>query len=192
MASGNKKSVALFHPLAFKSREAGFGIVEILVAVAVIGTILTAVAAGLAMSLKTTAELKFRGIALAKGQEVIEVFRRERSIGGWNTFFDLFGGGTAGTYTYCFNDDTKLLHANFPPTPGLCTDTVAWEGNDYIREAVVTTTTDQVDLVVTVYWQGREKQFVLKQMLNRYQWSDSGYLISYFSNSPRFEIVLLR
>jgi type II secretory pathway pseudopilin PulG len=169
MAAGNNLFSNLLEKRAMRSKRGGFGIVEILVAVAVIGTILTAVAAGLAMSLKTTAELKFRGIALAKSQEVIEVFRRERSIDGWNTFFDLFGNGTAGTYTYCFNDPTTLLHATFPPTPGPCPDTVAWDGNDYIREAVVTTTTDQVDLVVTVYWQGREKQFVLKQMLNRYQ-----------------------
>lgn len=151
------------------SASAGFGIVEILVAVAVIGIILTAVAAGLAMSLKTTAELKFRGTGLAKGQQVIEVFRRERAIAGWTAFFDLFGAGTTGTYTYCFNDDSTLLHASFPPAAGPCTNTVAWDGNDYIREAVVTTTTDQVAVTVTVYWQGRDKQMVLKQTLNRYQ-----------------------
>jgi type II secretory pathway pseudopilin PulG len=148
---------------------AGFGIVEILVAVAVIGIILTAVAAGLAMSLKTTAELKFRDVALAKGQQVIEVFRRERGINGWPTFFDLFGAGTTGTYIYCFNDDSTLLHASFPPAEGACTNTVAWDGNDYIREAAVTTTPDQVEMIVTVYWQGRDKQMVLKQILNRYQ-----------------------
>ena len=152
-----------------KTRSPGFGIIEVLVSVAVIGTILTAVAAGLSMSLKTSAELKFRGIALNKAQAVIEAIRRERAILGWTAFFNLFEGGTSGVYTYCFNDDTALLHSSFALTLGDCADTTAWDGNDFIRELTVDTTTpDQVQLTSTVYWEGRAKQIVLKQLL--YQW----------------------
>jgi prepilin-type N-terminal cleavage/methylation domain-containing protein len=151
------------------NKQAGFGIVEVLVAVAVVAIILTAIAAGLAMSLKTTAELKFRSTALAKAQEVIEVARRERAIQGWDDFSTLFGGGAVGVYTYCLNTDDSLLSANFPPTEGACTDTVAWDGNDYIRELTLdATTVDQVTITVTVYWENRQKQIQSQQVL--YNW----------------------
>lgn len=150
-------------------QQKGFGIVEVLIAIAVIGTILTAVAAGLSMSLKTSAELKFRGVALNKAQELIEAVRRERAILGWNAFFNLFESGTSGVYTYCMNDDTVLLHSSFTLNLGACTDTVAWDGNDFIRELTVDTTTDgQTTLTSTVYWEGRDKHVELQQLL--YEW----------------------
>lgn len=152
-----------------KNHSSGFGIVEVLVSVAIVGTILTAVAAGLSMSLKTSAELKFRGIALNKAQAVIEAVRRERSILGWTAFFNLFESGTSGVYTYCFNDDTALVHSSFSLSLGACADTAAWDGNDFIRELTVDATTpDEVQLTSTVYWEGRAKQIELKQLL--YKW----------------------
>lgn len=157
--------IASLHPKS----TAGFGIIEVLVSVAVIGTILTAVAAGLSMSLKTSAELKFRGIALNKAQAVIEAVRRERTILGWGAFLNLFESGTSGVYTYCINDDDELQHDNFTLSLGACDDTVAWDGNDFIRELTVDSTTpNQIEFVSTVYWEGRNKQIELKQLLHKW------------------------
>ncbi len=159
---GNKRSLSTV-------TTAGFGLVEVVVAVGIIGLVLTAVSSGLAFSLKTSAETKFRGIALSKNQEVFEAIRRERVIRGWDSFLSLYGSGISGTYTYCLNQTTALDHANFPPTAGACADTADWDGNDYIRELVVNTTTvDQIVFTSTVYWQGREKQLQLTQSLKKW------------------------
>lgn len=149
--------------------NSGFGLVEVVVSVGIIGLVLTSVASGLAFSLKSSAETKFRGIALSKNQEVFEAIRRERIIRGWDSFLALYGSGVAGTYTYCLNQTTALDHDNFPPTAGACTDTADWDGNDYIRELVVdTTVADQVSFTSTVYWQGRDKQIQLTQSLKKW------------------------
>jgi len=154
--------------------QAGFGLVEVLISASVIVLILTAIAASSAFSLKTSSELKFRGIALSKAQELMEALRRERSIVGWDSF-PLITAGAPGQYTYCFNNDSSLKHDTFSWDIGACgvaanqPATVNWENNDYIRELVVTTTPDQADIVITVYWQGRNQQIELKQTLNKWR-----------------------
>ncbi len=155
-----------FHRGTFFHSQLGFGIMEVVISIGIVGLILTAISSGLIFSLKTNAETKFRGIALSKNQEVFEVIRRERVIRGWDSFLQLYGGGVAGTYTYCLNSANILDHANFPPAAAACVDTVDWEGNDYIRELVVdTTTVGQIGFTSTVYWQGRDKQIQLSQTL---------------------------
>jgi type II secretory pathway pseudopilin PulG len=162
-ALGNKSDSHRWH------ESAGFGLVEVVVSVGIIGLVLTSVASGLAFSLKTSAETKFRGIALSKNQEVFEAIRRERIIRGWDSFITMYGSGVAGTYTYCLNETTALDHDNFPPTAGACADTADWDGNDYIRELVVdTTVADEVSFTSTVYWQGRDKQIQLTLSLKKW------------------------
>lgn len=155
-------------------KSAGFGMVEVLISAGVIVTILTAIASGSAFALKTSSELKFRGIALSKGRELMEAVRRERTISGWDNFF-LITGGSAGNYIYCFNDEASLQHDTFNWQLGACgtnanqPQTINWEGNDYIRELSAVTTADQADVTVTVYWQGRDKKIEIKQILNKWR-----------------------
>ncbi len=158
--SGNNK---------LRMNQAGFGMVEVVVSLGIIGLILTAVASGLSFSLNNTAEAKFRGIALSKSQEVMEVIRRERTIRGWDSFVQLFAAGSPGVYTYCLNTTTSIEHDSFPPTAGACVDTVSWDGNAFIRELTVDTSAlNQVEFTATVYWQGRDKQIQLTQSLQKW------------------------
>ena len=158
--SGNKKQLI---------NQAGFGMVEVVVSLGIIGLILTAVASGLSFSLNNTAESKFRGIALSKSQEVMEVIRRERTIRGWDSFVQLFAGGTPGTYVYCLNTTASIEHSSFPPAAGACADTVSWDGNAFIRELTVNTTVaNQIQFTSTVYWQGRDKHIQLSQSLQKW------------------------
>ncbi|HCC84385.1 MAG TPA: hypothetical protein DEP87_01775 [Candidatus Pacebacteria bacterium] len=151
------------------NHSGGFGVIEILAAVGVISLILTALASAMALSLRTSAELKFRSIALSKAQGVIEALRRERAIQGWETLSSLVGGGVAGTYTYCFNSEAALQQSSFTLSSGSCTTTVAWDGNDYIRELTIDTqTAGEMSLTAKVYWQGRDKHMEMTQTL--YQW----------------------
>lgn len=157
---GNKKTSV---------KQAGFGMIEIVVSLGIIGLILTAVASGLSFSLNTSAEAKFRGIALSKSQELLEVIRRERTVRGWDSFTALFANGTPGVYTYCLNTAASIEYGTFPPTAGACSTTATWDGNAFIRELVVdTTAAGQVDFTATVYWQGRDKQIQLTQSLQKW------------------------
>jgi Tfp pilus assembly protein PilV len=159
----------LFQSRSWRQKQAGFGLVEIFISVAVVVIILTTVAGGLAFSLKTSSELKFRGLALAKAQALMEAVRRERAISGWDNFF-IITGGSPGVYIYCYNNEADLLHASFNWNYGACTETVTWDGNDYIRELEADTTIPgQANLTATVYWQGRTKKIELKQVLNNWQ-----------------------
>lgn len=162
-------SVKVFGNNKCRTSQAGFGMVEVVVSLGIIGLILTAVASGLSFSLNNTAEAKFRGIALSKSQEVMEVIRRERTIRGWDSFVQQFSGGAPGIYTYCLNTTTSIEHGNFPPTVGACSDTASWDGNAFIRElSVDTTVANQVSFTAVVYWQGRDKQIQLNQSLQKW------------------------
>lgn len=162
-------SAKVFGSNKLRTNQAGFGMVEVVVSLGIIGLILTAVAGGLSFSLNNTAEAKFRGIALSKSQEVMEVIRRERTIRGWDSFVQLFSGGTPGVYTYCLNTTASIEHTTFPPATGACADTVSWDGNAFIRELTVDTTViDRVEFTAIVYWQGRDKQIQLTQSLQKW------------------------
>lgn len=154
--------------------QAGFGMVEVLISGAVIVTILTAIASGSVFALKTSSELKFRGIAMSKAKDLMEAVKRERTISGWDKFY-LITGLTPGSYLYCFNTDASLQHETFSWAAGRCGNalnqpaTINWEGNDYIRELTVVTAADQVEMKVIVYWQGRDKKFEISQTMNQWR-----------------------
>ncbi len=70
----------------------GSTLVELLIAMMIVGTIVTAVAAGVTSSVKNNAEARYREVATNLGQEVLEVMRKERSQLGWVHFYQALSG----------------------------------------------------------------------------------------------------
>ncbi len=141
----------------------GQTIVEVLIAVAVMALVLTAVAAVLSMSVKNSAETRFKAVATQKAQQAVEVYRRERKVLGWTNFIANVGNGT-----YCLNelptnsDEFKAL-AN-----GACGEGIAEAGTEFTREALVSQpAANVVRVVVTVSWQdgNRTRSVVVTQQL---------------------------
>ena len=68
--------------------QLGQSLIEVLIATTVVAVVLTSLAAGLTMSLKTGAESKYKSYASFYAEEANEFFRRERVKLGWAEFRD--------------------------------------------------------------------------------------------------------
>lgn len=65
----------------------GNTLIEVLIAVAIVGVVLTGVALSLTVSAQNSSESEYRQVATRLAQEVIEVFRQKKSTEPWATFF---------------------------------------------------------------------------------------------------------
>lgn len=85
--------------------QAGMGLIEVLIAVMTTALMLTAVAILMTMSIKNSAEARYREVANSRSQDVIEFFKRKRATEGWETFWNYVNvrGGTFDTF--CVNTD---------------------------------------------------------------------------------------
>lgn len=77
--------------------ESGSTLIEIVVATAIVGSILTAIALSLTYTIKLNLQSQARALALKKAQETIDLFRRERTVLGWNNFVQVLDHNQ----TYC-------------------------------------------------------------------------------------------
>lgn len=126
----------------------GSSLVEIVVATGVMALVLTAIVAGLTLSLKTSAESEYRVQATKRAQEAMEVFRRERTLLGWDEFTSNFTNGA----TYCLQE---LPAPREVFEDGECSSeqSLVVSGLDLYREAEVSFRNfggDDPELVVTV------------------------------------------
>lgn len=145
---------------SFAKNQPGSSLIEIVVATGVMALVLTAILAGLTLSLKTSAESEYRSQAVKRAQEGLEVFRRERTLLGW----DLFVAGFTSDSFYCL----QTLPA--PKTaflPGACTDSdsIVISGVDFYRQAWVTIdnsdpTQEQMQVTLSVQWPGGDVELV--------------------------------
>jgi len=126
--------------------------VEIVIVTGVMAMVLTAIVAGLTLSLKTNADSEYRSQAVQRSQEAMEVFRRERTIRGWNDFLNSFTSGE----TYCL---VTLPAPEEAFTSGACSDeqSIVVSGVDFYREAVVTVDTSnpsepRVQVEISTSW----------------------------------------
>jgi Tfp pilus assembly protein PilV len=145
-----------------KTSQSGSSLIEILIALAVVSVTLTAIATALTYSVKITAEAKYRSLATNKAQEAIEMFRRERTILGWDEFYSTISNDGSSP-TYCLdslpaasiNDQTEFAEMS----NAACGES-AYElevenlGVAYKREAEVTVNADSILVEVYVYWPG--------------------------------------
>jgi type II secretory pathway pseudopilin PulG len=135
-----------------KFGQRGSSLIEIIVATGVMALVLTSIVAGLTLSLKTNAEIEYRSQAVKRAQEAMEVFRRERTLLGWEAFADALRGSS----TYCFVDLPEPREGFVGGSCGT-DDTIVISGQEFMREAeVVVNETDPtnplISVQVTVSW----------------------------------------
>ncbi|MFH2118127.1 MAG: hypothetical protein ABII10_00095, partial [Candidatus Paceibacterota bacterium] len=113
--------------------QTGSSLIEVIVATGVIALVLTTLVAGMTVSLQTSAEAKYRSQAIKRGQEAMEVFRRERTLLGWDSFVAQFTSGS----TYCLQ---TLPSPRESFSLGECTseESLVISGIDFYRNATVT------------------------------------------------------
>jgi Tfp pilus assembly protein PilV len=72
----------------------GNTIIEVMIAILIIGTVMTALAATMTYSVKNTSEAQYRDIATTLASEPIEVLRHLRSTSNWKAFYDAMPDGS--------------------------------------------------------------------------------------------------
>ena len=137
-----------------KIEQQGSTLIEVLVVTTMITMVLTGIVAGLAFSVKNTAEGRYREFAATEAQKALEVFRRERVSLGWVKFsgqmINLEGANCMNELPDSFEGYASggACGANdwfVPPPPGL--------GTDVKREVRVGNIgADEIDVAVTVIW----------------------------------------
>jgi len=136
------------------NQRIGQSIIEVLIATLIVGTVLTAIASGLTLSLKNTSETKYRELATNLSQEGLEVFRRERNNIGWTGFTEILDSNT-----FCLNTlpaDTTEFQA-LPA--GECEGGTAIAGTTFTRTAyVVVQSQDVIQITVEVVWTDGQKE----------------------------------
>lgn len=143
-----------FPTLLSTASQAGQSIVEVLVATAVVAVVMTAIAAAMTVSVKNTAQAKYRSLGTQLAQENLEVFRRERDRLGWETFYEVLDDdGSIGTY--CFSQTLPTTAQNFVDLTATasCENGFALVGTTFTRSVQYQLdSTDQVTLRSTVTW----------------------------------------
>ena len=135
------------------SKQRGQTIVEVLIATGVVALVMTAVAAGLTLSVKNSSQSKYRALATKMGQETTELFRRERDRLGWESFYEILQADGALT-TYCIGETLPSNTQGFIDLPtGSCSDGFTVANTEYRREAEVQLVNpDLVRIMVDVVW----------------------------------------
>lgn len=113
-------------------------LIEVLVAMTIVATILTALGSMMAMSVKVAQRNEMEQLALMQAQETMEYFRKERNLVGWDKFFKMIDTDEA--LSLCFN----TLPANISEMPtDECGDdlvTIELASFDFQREVTITRT----------------------------------------------------
>jgi len=152
-----------------KKFQTGSTIIEVLIATVVVGLVLTSVAALLTVSVKNTAQLRYRSQATTAAQSALEVFRRERGNLGWEAFYTAIQDGT-----YCLNNLPANSTAFVGMPRGTCNTTFELLNTSFKRQALVAKTdnpdgTQQVRVDMTMSWFDgvRPQQVTLSQIFKR-------------------------
>lgn len=123
----------------------GESLIEVLVAVVLIGLVLTAVASLMTSSLVRSSQAKYRELATVKGQEIIDFLRGERAKLGWADFVSQYPPGN-----YCYRGSSMDKTAC-----GTTTEVIA--GTDFKRDFSLEHTSngtqvEEVIIAVEVSW----------------------------------------
>lgn len=155
-----------------KNFSKGSSLIEIIIATAVVGGILTAVATALTFSIKSTAEANYRSVATTEAQKAMEVFRRERTLLGWSDFYTAVNGDSY----YCFNT-LPSAGALAGVSQGRCNTNyslaVAGVGTNFKRDIEISTGSDLVTVTVIVAWKNpnnlaRDHEVEITQEIRRW------------------------
>ncbi len=96
---------------ARKKKQAGSTFIEVLVAMVVVATVLTALGSMMALSMRVAEANEMEQLAQLKAQQVLEFIRKERLVKGWNTFFSSLDNGD-----YCLSPLPDSID-NISPAP---------------------------------------------------------------------------
>lgn len=126
-----------------KTKNAGFTLVEVLVAVVIVGLVLTAIAAAISFSVKNSSQADYRQVATRYAQDAIDIIRQKRATDGWNSFYSTYLPPSG---------QSRCLQSNGKLTSTPC---AAWNtnGTNYTRVIKVDKTTGTATITVTVSWQ---------------------------------------
>lgn len=151
--------------------QRGSSLIEIVVATGVMALVLTAIVAGMTLSIKTNADSEYRSQAVKRAQEAVEVFRRERALLGWDVFAsELTDGGI-----YCLQ---TLPAPKTAFTLGECESdqSIVIGGQEFYRQAVVDLdvadpTDAKAQVTVTMTWNSGsgERNVELVQVFRKWE-----------------------
>ncbi|PIR64250.1 MAG: hypothetical protein CO156_01410 [Candidatus Pacebacteria bacterium CG_4_9_14_3_um_filter_40_12] len=131
-----------------KNFKKGSTLIELLIATMIVGTVVTAVAAGVSSSVKNNSEARYREIATVLAQQGMETLRSERGNLGWITFHDSITPGT-----FCMPTGMSSL-TELTTNQNLC---IVTESNlDFNRSVVLTKqsgASPDVSAEITVSWE---------------------------------------
>lgn len=169
----NKNMKKNYNFINFKTfnSDAGFTMVEVLVAVAVVAMVMTAVVSGVSFSIKNTRYARDKSLAIHYAQESLEWLRKQRDENGWNVFSgDLDADGAQIVYCLPTLPDT---YAGFVAlTNSVCQTTDVVGGNTiYIREMTLIKNAADLSVEVSVTWDegGDTKEVVQRTTLRDWQ-----------------------
>ena len=123
----------------------GSTLIEVLVAILIVGLVVTGVMLSITYSVKNSAEARYREVASQLAQDGMEVVKLRREVDEWSEFQDYAPG------TYCLATSVAAL-STAPP----CTDNVTNASKRFTRSVVITkagTNPQIVTATVTVTWQ---------------------------------------
>jgi len=110
----------------------GSTLIELIIAVMVVGLILTAVANAVTHSIKNEGEARYKQVASALGQEVIENIRSEKNRLGMANLINVLG-----TQTYCFQDLPGELSSALPTGECSSAQAIQMAGTEFFRNTTV-------------------------------------------------------
>lgn len=163
------------------NNQQGLGLIEVLIAVMTTALMLTAVAILLTMSLRNSAEARYRDIATSESQEVIEYLRRQKFILGWELFWDEIDSGSEPTYFCITGDQLNPPGLEWLPPesdPADCAyapidDTTNMEFKRILTVEIDRTSNPPTSLTATseTFWRvgTEEKSVSLQQLFTEYQ-----------------------
>lgn len=134
--------------------QQGLSLVEILVATALVGLVLTAVSTLLTVTLKNAAQARYRETATQLAQAGMEFFNRENAQQSWSNFAGFFPENSS---TYCL----EILPTNGRLNEldgGACnySQEIEENGGVFKREAVIErnpTTPNEMSITVVTSWE---------------------------------------
>ncbi len=140
--------------------QPGFGLLEILIAVFVLGSVLVGLMMALSYAIKSNNQAQIRVAARDLAQEGVDFFRTERQALGYAAFRDVVGSGNT---TYCLDDDNLPTSVSIDRNNNVIDDLTSGNCGSYDididgvssslkREAVLTDQTDYYDVEVIVSW----------------------------------------
>jgi prepilin-type N-terminal cleavage/methylation domain-containing protein len=151
--------------MKMKKNEQGFSLIELTIALVLVGILFVAIMSGLRQSLSSTALVRANTIALNLAKERIEFLKNYEG----NTAFDRSNSiwlGSPNPYTVIRNNTTfsvltTIINSNLPSTATITTTNPIVTASFNIQND----TSNAIPIRVTVNWPGGKKPIVLETLI---------------------------